>query len=77
MHIDSIIIVMITGSLRFALVQNGAMEGLAGCLNHTDTKVLSSATQGIALLGIDSSAREKVAQSLEYMQHYIMYGVLF
>ena len=58
MHFNQII--NIVGSLRLTLIQNGAMEGLARCLLHVDPKVLSSATQAIALLAVDSIGREKV-----------------
>ncbi len=47
------------------------MEGLAKCLSHADPKVLTNVTHGIALLAVDSIAREKVG-CLQYNYYTII-----
>ena len=58
------------GSLRSELVEHGGITGLAGCLSHTDTRVVSTSTQAIALLAVDSNTREQVSRSAVCIPHH-------
>lgn len=49
------------GSLRLELVEQGAITGLVDCISHTDARVVSTSVEALALLAMDSMAREQVS----------------
>ncbi|XP_019862006.1 PREDICTED: armadillo repeat-containing protein 3-like [Amphimedon queenslandica] len=59
-HAISCIISMTTnGAIRGELIEQGVMSGLVSCMPHVDTRVQQMSLEAIALLAIESSAREQ------------------
>ena len=52
------------GALRSDLIEQGAVAGLVSCLSHVDTRVQQLSLEAIALLSVESGAREQVMRRL-------------
>ena len=52
------------GALRLDLIEQGAVAGLVSCLSHVDTRVQQLSLEAIALLSVESGAREQVMRRL-------------
>ena len=63
-HYVSFSLSLFKGALRSDLIEQGAVAGLVSCLLHVDTRVQQLSLEAIALLSVESGAREQVMTRL-------------